>query len=298
MTEQQKLLRLFKLIRLLKQRPGKTVEQLAQALQRHERTIYRYLNLLEEVGYEIDKTGDPVRYFLFEDETWKKPRFTEDEVELLRRAVAAIPSSNALLPGIRQKLFLSSTLVPLADGLVDLHLSQLLENLSLAIDKQCQVKLVGYQSTNSNTVTDRLVEPLSFTDDYQMLVAYEPADEKEKTFKIHRIEDVVVLDAPCQYRGGISPTDLFGWTGTEKIPVSLALTKRAYHLLVEDFPPARAFTGHRPEADFPYFFKGTVHGFPGIGRFILGLPGEIKVLEPYELVEYVRERVRIFDWRE
>ena len=61
MTEQQKLLRLFKLIRLLKQRPGKTIHQLAQSLGITVRTMYRYLVLLEEVGYEIDKKGEPAR---------------------------------------------------------------------------------------------------------------------------------------------------------------------------------------------------------------------------------------------
>nr|WP_295934908.1 WYL domain-containing protein [uncultured Dyadobacter sp.] len=294
MTEQQKLLRLFKLIRLLKQRPGKTIDQLAQSLEKDRRTIYRYLNLLEEVGYEIDKKGEPSRYFLFEDETWQKPLFTEDESELLRRAITGIPASHALLPGIRQKLFMSSTLLPLADGLMDIHQARLLEQLAKAIDCGRQVALVRYQSTNSNTVTDRIVESLSFTDDYNVLVAYEPAAGKEKTFKIRRMEEVVLLDTPCQYRGAGAAPDLFDWAGPEKIRVELALTKRAYHLLIEDFPPSRAFTGQRADTAFPYFFKGEVRGFQGVGRFILGLPGEVRVIEPEDLREYLKGRVGEF----
>jgi len=289
MTEQQKLLRLFKLIRLLKQRPGKTIHQLAQSLGITVRTMYRYLVLLEEVGYEIDKKGEPAR------ETWQKPLFTEDESELLRRAIAGVPASHALLPGIRQKLFMSSTLLPLADGLMDIHQAQLLEHLAKAIDSGHQVSLVRYQSTNSNTVTDRIVEPLSFTDDYNVLVAFEPAAEKEKTFKIRRMEEAVILDTPCTYRGaGVIP-DLFDWAGPEKIMVELALTNRAYHLLIEDFPPARAFTGRREgDAEFPYFFKGEVLGFQGIGRYVLSLPGEIRVIEPEDFRAYLKGRVEQF----
>ncbi|MFC5409091.1 helix-turn-helix transcriptional regulator [Larkinella bovis] len=169
MTEQQKLLRVFKLIRLLKQRPGKTVDQLAQSLEIDKRTVYRYFKLLEEVGYEVDRKGEPVRYFLFEDETRQQPRFTEEEAQLLRHALAGVSPTHPLLTSIRQKLFLSSTLLPLADGLVDLQQGQLIERLSEALREGRQVRLIGYQSPNSNTVADRVVEPLSFTEDFSVL---------------------------------------------------------------------------------------------------------------------------------
>ena len=54
MIAQQKLLRVFKLIRLLKQRPGRTIFQLAQLLDINKRSVYRYLELLEAVGYLYD----------------------------------------------------------------------------------------------------------------------------------------------------------------------------------------------------------------------------------------------------
>lgn len=293
MIAQQKILRVFKLIRLLKQRPGRTIPQLAQLLDIDKRSVYRYLELLEEVGYLFD-IDDHHRYYLFEDETTGRPTFTEEESEIVRQALAGLAPSHPLLGGIRQKLFLASSLVPLADGLVDVHQGQIVQRLAEALRDGRQVKLIRYQSPNSNTIADRLVEPLSFSDDYATLNAYEPVSSKVKTFKTRRIEDVAVLDELCTYRAGEDVLDLFGWSGPQPISVSLALTSRAYRLLIEDYPPIRAYTGKRNDGDLSYYFKGDVRDFRGIGRFILGLPGEVRVEEPDELKVYLRERIGAF----
>lgn len=293
MIAQQKLLRVFTLIRLLKQRPGRTIAQLAQALDIGKRSVYRYLTLLEEVGYEHD-IDEHQRYYLFEDETLRQPRFTEEESQMIRQAMAGFAPTHPLLAGIQQKLFLASTLQPLAAGLADLHQGKIVERLAEAIRERRQVQLIHYQSTNSNTMSNRIVEPISFTEDFSLVHAYEVVTGQKKTFKTRRIEEVELLSEPCQYLGSGEPLDLFGWTGPQKIFVELALTKRAYHLLTEEYPPTRSYTGKRDQAGYPYFFKGDVRDFRGIGRFILGLPGEIRVEEPDKLKEYLRERIREF----
>lgn len=293
MIAQQKILRVFKLIRLLKQRPGRTIPQLAQLLDIDKRSVYRYLELLEEVGYLFD-IDNRHRYYLFEDETAGRPTFTEEESEVMRQALAGLTPSHPLLASIRQKLFLASSLVPLADGLVDVHQGRVVQRLAEALRDGRQVRLIRYQSPNSNTIADRLVEPLSFSDDYATLNAYEPASGKVKTFKTRRTEDVAVLDELCMYRAGEDVLDLFGWSGPQLISVSLALTSRAYRLLIEDYPPTRAYTGKRNAADMPYSFRGDVRDFRGIGRFILGLPGEVRVEEPEELKAYLHERIGKF----
>ena len=294
MIAQQKLLRVFKLIRLLKQRPGRTIPQLAQSLEINKRSVYRYIEFLEEVGYLIDTDLSTKRYYLFEDERFGRPVFTEEESEVMRQAVAGLSPSHPLLGSIRQKLFLASSLVPLADGLVDVHQGQVVQQLAEALRDGRQVQLIRYQSPNSNTIADRLVEPLSFSDDYATLNAYEPASGKVKTFKTRRIDDVAILIISSTYCAGEDVLDLFGWSGPKNFFCSLALTNRAYRLLIEDYPPARAYTGKRIDADFPYSFTGEVRDFRGVGRFILGLPGEVLVEESEELRVYLRARIEEF----
>lgn len=82
MAAQQNLLRALKLIRLLKQRPGKTLRQLAQLLDCDPRHARRFLDTLEEVGFFVEKEGTrPPRFFLFEDERRQQADFTEEETE-------------------------------------------------------------------------------------------------------------------------------------------------------------------------------------------------------------------------
>jgi len=42
-------------------------------------------------------------------------------------------------------------------------------------------------------------------------------------------------------------------------------------------------------------YEGRVRSFKGIGRFVLGLPGEVRVLAPEGLVGYVREKMEKTD---
>lgn len=163
MIPQAKLLRVFKLIRLLNEHPGRTIQQLASALDMSERTVYRYVEFLDAVGYSIDTNPATKRFFLFGQSPARPDAFTEEETDLIRQALAGIPVSNPLQASIRQKLFLSSSLLPLADGLVDLHQSQMVSQLVGAIRRRVQVKLIRYHSVNAVNISDRLVEPLELT---------------------------------------------------------------------------------------------------------------------------------------
>jgi proteasome accessory factor C len=81
--------------------------------------------------------------------------------------------------------------------------------------------------------------------------------------------------------------DVFGLTGDAWMDVKLKLSPLAYNLLVEEFPLAKQFAKRRKEGTF---FVGPVRHWKGIGRFVLGLPGEIEVIAPEELRAYLKER--------
>lgn len=194
MASQQNLTRTLKLIRLLKQRPGKTLNQLAQILECDPRHARRYMDALEAVGFDIDSEGKrPPRFFLFEDERRQQADFTEEEAQLLRQALVALPDTNPLLAPLREKIYQHSTLLPLANQLVDQHQSEVVARLAEAIRNRRQVNLLRYYSANSNTISNRLVEPHGFSESFTQLTAYEPESDTVKTFKTQRIDDVAVL---------------------------------------------------------------------------------------------------------
>ena len=280
---------MFRLIRLLSGRTGKTIAQLALLLETSQRSVYRYIKLLEEVGYLVDKDQHE-RYFLFHPE---EPRAAEafgpEESLLLRQLLESAAAAHPLKEGILHKLYVHSDYIPLAENILKVHTAKVVAKLSEAIRERRQVRLLNYHSTNSETYADRLVSPLEFTDNYAVLQAFEPDANKVKSYKVERIQDVEVLDVAGQYDQAAGGLDFFGLSGPEPIPVTLRLTARAYRLLIEEYPLTRPFT--RQEGT-DYVFEGTVRNWQGIGRFVLGLPGEVRVLAPEELRVYLRERAK------
>lgn len=294
MAAQQNLLRTLKLIRLLKQRPGKTLAQLAQILECTPRHARRYMDALEEAGYCIDSIGKrSPRFYIFEDESRQETDFTEEEAQLLQEALATISETNPLLAPLRHKVYQHSTLLPLANSLVDQHQGQVVAKLSDAIRDRRQVRLLRYHSINSNSIIDRLVEPYGFSENYTRLTAYEPESETTKTFKTQRIEDVILLETAQTNPPAEVLVDPFDWPGDPK-SVALRLTYQAYHLLTEAYPLTRPDITANP--DNTYVYKGTVRSWVGIGRFVLGIPGQVQVDEPEEFRAYLRGRVGEFTW--
>ncbi|GAB2784767.1 putative DNA-binding transcriptional regulator YafY [Hymenobacter luteus] len=299
MIEQAKLLRVFTLIRLLKQ--GRhTLNQLARLQDCHPRTIRRYLKLLEEVGYHIDEETQGRGYvYLFETDPEKPAFFSAEETYVLRQAVAGLEENNPLRESLSRKLYQTSELVPLADELLDMHQARVVQQLAEALRQRCRVRLVRYQSPHSGTVRDREVEPLGFTDNYAQLNAVDVATGQTRTYKTRRIEDVTLLDIACSHAATQEQLDVFGLSGPAVELVELHLTARAYRLLVEEHPGARAFvlpTVVNDAPDLRYVFRGEVRSYLGIGRFVLGLPTEVRVVQPATFREFLREKAGQARW--
>lgn len=283
------LLRVFQTIYHLATPPHKSIAQLAEWLAVNKRTVYRYLELLEAIGYSVDKDFDN-RYYLYEEEKRTPMRFTVEESQLMKQVLSAIPESHALAGSIRRKVYLSSELIPLTDELLDIHRARIVQQLAEAIKNRKQVRLLKYHSANSDQTSDRTVEPLGFSDNYATLDAYELASEKMKSFKIQRMTSVETLSEAATHLTEAPQTDAFGFTGAA-FAVRLHLSTRAYRLLIEEFPTLRAFVQAQKHDRFPYRFVGEARNEKGIGRFILGLPGEIGVESPNALKDYLNGRV-------
>ncbi len=288
-AELQTTLRIFRLIRLLLQKPPKTTRQLAERLEKSPRTIQRYLKLLEELDYPIEHDFQS-RYFLTDDFGKEiRSTFSAEEAQLLKDLLLQAAHAHPLQDRLLKKLFLHSDLYPLADSLLKAHTHQLIHELARAIEFRKQVILHNYHSVHGQTFSDRLVEPLAFTENYTLLTAYEPESGIEKIYKLERIEAVTRLDTNQTHRQESIAPDLFGMAGPKKITVTLRLSHRAYRLMQEEHPLAKPLLSSK---DGHYYFEGTVQSVIGIGRFILGLCGEIQVLHPPELKEYLNERVK------
>ena len=197
MLNQHKILRVLQLITFLQEEPHKSVEQLATFLDTTERTIYRYLDLLRECGFDLHKDSNQ-RFHIEKDES-DGIHFTNEEAQFLKQLVLTTGSKSKLRDSVLSKIYTGSELSMVASHLINAKNGKIVERLSRAMVDKEQVILKKYQSINTETITDRIVEPFGFTENYQTVMAYEPSSEKNKTYNIDRIGSVEYLNQKFQH---------------------------------------------------------------------------------------------------
>jgi proteasome accessory factor C len=236
------------------------------------------------------------RYFVHREEGESpEDRFTLEEVTILRQLIQSGASGHPLKGGLLKKLAFHSEAKDVPEQFLKLRVAKMFRTLSEAVEQRSQVVLKNYHSANSQEITDRLVEPFQFGEGFQSVLALDTKDKQCKYFKLERIGEVVVLEKPYKF-GKLhkkSSTDIFGISGRKEIWVMLRLSLRAYVLMREEYPLSQPYLEkEETEEGKSYIFNGPVLHFKGVGRFVMGLADEIKVLGPPEFKVYVKERLK------
>lgn len=292
MNDYQRLQKIFQLIRLLNTPPAKSVQQLTQRIGSSQSRVYEYLKLLERLGYKIKTDHQSRKSFEMSFPKSGKSVLNADELaylqEVLQQSSRDTPQATAIL----HKFDLNLSMIPLADALPKLYANQIRQIIQIGIDNGWCLLLRKYRSLTSNTVVDRHVEPLEITEDFRYLIAWDLDKDAQRQFKLERIEDVDLLSDEQITKGRMaSPMDIFGLTGEDWQQVRLKLSPTAHHLILEEFPLSRAYLRHQKGA---VIFDGPVRHWKGVGRFVLGLPGEIEVLHPEAFKAYLNKKIRQF----
>src|SRR5690606_15057718 len=166
---QAKLLRLFQIIAVLKAGHW-TIRQLAERFDTSERTIYRYIKLLEEVDFLIEKDFDNRYFIITSDDDPSQSQFSVEETRLIKKLIQSGASENPLRNILLKKLSLNSELDSMPRLFLKARLGKFVEQLAEAIRTKQQVVLKNYHSAHSNEIRDRLVEPIHFGDNYQSIM--------------------------------------------------------------------------------------------------------------------------------
>jgi proteasome accessory factor C len=290
---QAKMLRVFRLIALLKSGHW-TIEQLVRRMDMNQRTIYRYLVLLEALEFNVEKDFHN-KYFIFTSEDQNAgTQFSIDETHLLGQLIQSGIRKNPLKSSLLKKLSLNSELDAMPGLILKTRNARMVEILSSAMKEKMQVILKSYHSANSSDVRDRLIEPIAFGDDYLTVLALDTHDKKCKQFKLDRIGEVFQHTQSFQfekYHQKDTP-DMFGMTGGTTTMVTLKLKMRAYLLLREEFPMAIPFLEKLEDEQYPYQFHGPVKNFEGVARFVMGLSDEVSVPGPQDLIKLIKHRLK------
>ncbi len=288
---QAKLLRLFQIIAVLKAGHW-TIRQLAERFDTSERTIYRYINLLEEVDFLIEKDFDNRYFIITSDDDPSQSQFSLEETRLMKKLIQSGTNDNPLKNLLLKKLSLNSELDSMPRLFLKARLGKFVDELAEAIKNKRQVVLKNYHSAHSNEIRDRLVEPIHFGDNYQSIMGLDTMDKVCKQFKLDRIGEVIALNKSFEFESfhQKNQTDIFGFTGDAGTWITLQLSLRAYLLLREEFPLAVSYL--TKQEDY-YLFHGPVTNFEGVGRFTLGLVDEITIKSPESFIAFLKNKLKL-----
>ncbi len=288
---QAKLLRLFQIIAVLKSGHW-TIHQLAERFDTSERTIYRYLNLLEAVDFLLEKDFDNRYFIITSEDDPSQSQFSVEETRLIKKLILAGATDNPLKNLLLKKLSLNSEIDSMPRLFLKARLGKFVEDLAESIKIKNQVVLKSYHSANSNEVRDRLVEPIHFGDNYQSIIALDTQDKVCKQFKLDRIGEIILLDHAFEFESlhQKNQTDIFGMSGDSGTLITLILSMRAYLLLREEYPLSIPYISKEEDG---YHFHGPVSNFEGVSRFVLGLLDEIKIIGPAALHEFVGRKLQL-----
>ena len=288
MRNQTKILRVFQLINLLKMQPPKSMGHLADVLDSTERTLYRYFNLLEELGFDL-KRDELNRVFITPDTTSHEPSFSREEIVFLKKLLQSVGKKVKIKDSIMGKLLVHSDVQIGTRLALNAHLGKIVESIGRGIDTKRQVVLRKYHSIHTNSISDRIVEPIAFTENYDSLVAFEIASMQNKLYNLERITSVELTRHP--FRNGknhqVAELDPFGFSrGDHEYPIELHLSMRAALLLKEEYPRTADFI-RLLESKGYYSFKAKLFDLRPIARFVLGLSQEINIVDSQELIDHL-----------
>jgi proteasome accessory factor C len=297
MLNQHKILRVFKLIALLKKAPAKSTRTIASLIDLTERTVYRYIDLINEIGFDVQKDKNN-KYYIKHDDEGANEYFTKEEAQLIKEILLSSAKNSLLKEGIIKKLFVKSEMDMEVNHMINANNGKMVAQINEAIQQQKQVVLQKYYSANSNNISNRIIEPIQFTNNYQMLCAYEIASQQNKFFSIERMSAVLPTDKSFEYAGfhHFEQPDAFGFTNIDnkKIKVDLKLNLRAYVILKADYPMVVPFIklDHKNKT---YRLILEVNDPKPITRFVLGLLDEISVLGSEEFLDHLKNFVSKLD---
>ena len=292
--EQPKIERVLRLMKMLTANVNYTIDDLAERLGTSPRSIYRYIDTFKDAGFVVQKLeggvyklGKESRYF---KDISQLIHFTDEEAHIVNQLIDGLDDTNMLKQNLRKKLTSVYNCTSLANSIVKGRNAQNINALAEAIGQKRQVVLHNYASSHTGVVRDRLVEPFGFTTNYVQIWCYEPESGLNKLFNTSRVGGVEVLDSEWQYADSHHEgyIDIFRITGFEQKRVQLELGVMSHNLLIEEYPLSTRDI--KPIDDRRWLLDTMVCNYVGIGRFVMGLLGDIRILTP-EFKSYICEVV-------
>ena len=289
--DQPKIERLLRLMRLMSGSVNFTVDELAEKMDTSYRTIYRYIDTFKNAGFAVERQYGNVYRILKMPKSSKDLEklvyFSEEEARVVAGLIQGLNVSNGMKANLYNKLSTIYDITSIGRYTDNKKVAFNIQMLEEAIQNGKQVRLKDYRSSSSGT-HDSVVEPYGFTGEYVDVWVYDVEKQDNRMYKIQRIGSVEILPEDWQFEGEHRKPylDAFRMSGDTLTPVRLELNARARNLLVEEFPLAE-FDLHQ-DGD-SWILETKVTHMEGVGRFVIGLAADVRIIDSPALSEYVKE---------
>ncbi|HNX12118.1 MAG TPA: HTH domain-containing protein [Paludibacteraceae bacterium] len=288
--DQPKLERLLRVMKMLTANNSLTVDEIADQLSISPRSVYRYIDTFREAGFVIKKKNNCIK--LDKSSPYFKDisdllHFSPEEAYILKEAIESIDENNVLKQNLKKKLYTVYNYNILAETIVNGKNGRNVERLVDAIESRRPVILRNYSSAHGNDIRDRCVEAFAFTTNYVQVWCYCPDENCNKLFKVSRIGSVDIQPGYWKHtrKHKTGKIDIFRMNSSETFHITLKLGLRAMNLLVEEFPLAAPQLRKLPGNQ--WLLDTDVCSPEGVGRFVMGLPEDIEIINSPELRDYI-----------
>lgn len=280
---------------MLSQNRSYTLDEICEKANISRRTLYYYFDFFREAGFEVEK-HDNFFSISRNSEYFKRMydilEFTMDEAVVLRNLLERNTVKSTKMKSALQKLENFYDFESVANQSSMQRVTRTMQRVREAIKKRRMLKIIGYSSANSHTVKDRIVEPFLFMNNDNDVRCYEPESGKNKTFRLSRMQSVEVMPDSWEHTEEHRKvyTDLFMFSGEERMIITLHLGQLSHNLMLEEYPlsaPCFAEMG-----DNKWLFRTEVCSYLGIGRFVLGLYDDIEVIGDEGFKEYLKAKIK------
>ncbi|OVE35909.1 hypothetical protein CCZ20_18485 [Priestia aryabhattai] len=289
-------------ILLLLSKNGKmSGDQLAGLLELSERSIRKHIEDLLMAGFAIHTIrGRNGGYVLETNPLWNsflKQNELDKLSELVRKQRAIDPDDQAVQQlefKLQQLSNLDHTIVMSSYSInTDFHHVDFIKNqLKTCLTKQLKA-IINYQSASSGPTT-RTIHTYHFIQHnaHEYCVAYCEKRQRFLTFKLNRIESILISDQPFDKNASFSLEQFLGTNSlfNDSYDIEM-LVKKDIYMWFRD----TKWTANQTIEEYNehyYLFKGKMYGLSEVKQFILRFGSNVRLLSPKKLCEEIRQEIK------
>lgn len=293
--DQPKIERMLRLMKMMAGNRNYTIDELAEKLGTSYRSIYRYIDTFKDCGFVVNKVRSNVYKLGKLPKSYVELKnliyFSEEEAYVVNGLINSLDATNMLKANLKKKLSAVYDSTSIVKYVQKSEVAEHIEQLGEAIRSKRKVILKAYESAHSQEVADRFIEPFELTTNCIDVWGFDLEKQENRVFKISRIGKVCLLQDSWSNEENhqTSKTDCFRISSFEQSPVKLELSLMAKSLLVEEYPLAEMDLRHEDEK---WILETMVSGMEGVGRFVLGLLNEIKIIDSPALEDYIHNYIK------